>query len=184
MPQVVGPFYSPKGRKLPSSRTDSWNIAVKMKLNARASRSLQVSSGTGRRWVKLRACLASPGKGGKRRVALLRNLASGLPLLVVSDLGQHRPCCLCGRGESAFSLQLLQFVLQWCPRLPRMKRVLLFLLPQCRTRNLCQKEGTAIGSSVIALEIRTENQSLMVTSGGPGEYVCWSKQQNCWEKSL
>lgn len=49
------------------------------------------------------------------RVALLRNIASGLPLLM-HDFGWHRPwlavcCCLCSRGESVFAHQLLQFVI-------------------------------------------------------------------------
>lgn len=57
--------------------------------------------------------MPQPHQAELERVVLLRNIASGLPLLV-RDFGWHRSwlaicCCLCSRGESGFAYQLLQF---------------------------------------------------------------------------
>lgn len=51
-------------------------------------------------------------RGGRGRVALLRSLASGLPLLrrLIQDLADPNCCCLSSRRGSLFAFQLLQFV--------------------------------------------------------------------------
>lgn len=123
-PRVIGPLSSPKGRKLASSRTGSWDIAVKMKLRmhvlvgyCRALLGWEEEDGLSstssfpalfflQRWEGEGCASEEPG---------FRS-----PAVHETDLGPCSPqlancCCLSSRRESPFAFQLLQFVVS-CTR--------------------------------------------------------------------
>lgn len=124
--ELNGLFSSPKGRKRVSSRTDSCNVAVKMKL-----------------WTRVHICRCR-GWEGEGRLSYTRSF------LVLAWPHPH-----CQKVERELQLRGTLFRVScfcwrpWCLRLPEMKKMLPVVLPQSRTRSLCHKEGTAIGTSVI-----------------------------------